>query len=807
MAFQLTNTNKSLSEQINVNPQAILQIEGLETVFGVQPVLEFAKWDSNVSWDDGTNWDGFAIRPNSEAVIDLDESGNSITQQILPDKGGSSSVSSLNVALTDLDNRIAQLLSFNNAGELLGKKADFYIGFKQAAFPEDSIPVFRGVIVDFYTEDGIIMLSIAHPETLKRQTIYQQYQSNLDGAIDDTVTTITVVDTTILLPSQDVSTTFIRIDDEVMQVSSIDSSTQLTVVRAVKGTVAASHDDDAEILSIYNISDDPINTALKLMLSDDDNSYFSSDDLPKSINFVSIVETRNNSIIFDYYDIAELTGLVVGDSVRLTGVNAGTYTIKALGTLQDGSFIDVEENLTTETEFAGTFEYRSQYNVLPDGLGMLPNNVDIASHLDIQRQFPTNFVDYSFDLKETIDDVKAFIDEQVYFPQGLYTINRKARSSVKIITPPFSSDIVPTINLENIIDPDKVKQRRSLHKYLYNIIRFDYNEDILEDRFLTKDIIVSNDSLTRIKGGKRQLKIESKGLVRGSDTTNAINQISQRMIDRYKFAPTYFEKIQIKYSDGFNLEVGDVLPFGGNDTKIVNLDTGTRGNNVQLFEVINKSLNIKTGQIDVTLLSTSFAIDSRAAVVSLASACGLNSTTTRIELVNIVDVEEFEFEADKWEEFAGLQVRIYKNDYTEDETVTFTGIDAADRNFLLLETALSFTPGVEHIIEIARYDNTSAEINSDYKLRFAHFGASEEIVSAVDGQIFDVNDASKLLEGSKVVVSSDDFTDDSFGTDFIIQNITGNTITLDSALPFVPAAGYNVRRSDFLDGGEYYGII
>lgn len=900
MAINITPTNQSLSKQISINPQAILQIEGIQTVFGAQPVLEFTKWDAaDVKWDqNGINWDGLSEKPFSKAVIDLSQgTTNNITQQILPDKGGSSSISTVNVQLVDLNNQIARIFSFDNIDEILGKKADFYIGYKQGSFPEDSIPIFRGVVVDFYTEDGIVMISIAHPETLKRQSIYQQFQTELTSELkyqkrtiqdityqqrnttlptlsieyinagifeatynellnrvvvtgmsgkkaseiseiinntqatlnvlvttvtgnSDTIqtsfsatpllidTTVLVIDTEGLLASQDGVTTYVLIEDELMLVNSIDSGVQLTVTRGQEDTIPVTHDDESEVTSVYKLVGNPINTALKLMLSNDDNTYFNSDDIPASVNFVSISESIINSLIFDYYDIQDLTGLVKGDSIRLTGANAGTYTIKNFGVLDNGSYITVNETLTDEIEFVGTFEYISQYNVLPEGLGMLPNQVDVAGHELILSQFPSNFVDYTFFLKDTLDDTKQFIDEQVYFPQGLYTINRSARSSVKLITPPFASDIVPTINTENITNITKLRQRRSIHKYLYNIIRYDYNQDVINDKFLKRDIVVSTDSLERIKTGRKQLKIESRGLVRGASTSLALSQISSRMIDRYKFAPTYFENIEVKYADGFALEVGDVLPFGGLDTKTINLETGVRGaQDTQLFEVINKSLNIKTGQIKLSILSTGFSIDGRNAVVSLSSGCGSNSTTNRIELTRLVDTGEYINESDKWIEFAGEKIRVYKNDYTEDEEVELIGVDPSNNNFLLVASPLSFTPTTQHIVGIPEYDNTSSAVNSDYKLRFAHYTAKASITSVASTQVFDVDDASELLVGSKIVVSSTDYTDDSFGVDAIIDSISVNTVTLEEALSFTPSIGDKVERSDFLDSGAYYAII
>jgi len=810
MSLPLTPRNVSLSKQISINPQAILQVEGISTIFGAQPVVEFARWDKGLRWDTpNTFWDGLTEIKDSKAVIDLSQgTTNSLTQQILPDKGGSSSVSTINIQLVDLNGEIAKIFSFDNIKEVLGKKADFYIGFKQGAFPEDALPIFRGVIVDFYTTDGIVMVSVAHPEALKRQDIYQQFQSKITAPIDTSTTIIPVSDTTTLLPSADIVRTLVRIEDEIMELVSIDSGTQLTVIRAQENTIPAAH-TDTEITSIYQFTEKPIPLALKLMLSDQGNTFFNSDNLPVSINFVDITKTLSNSIIFDYFDIGDLTGMVRGDTIRLTGVNAGDYIVKQIGTLPNGSYIKVETPLITEIEFAGTFEYRSKYNVLPDGLGMLQNQVDIESHTNIEDQFPSNFVNYTINLSDTLEDTKKFIDTEVYFPQGLYQIPRKARTSVKIVTPPFSSDIVPTVDLTNIINIGNIRQRRSLHKYLYNIISYNYEHDVIDEKFLVKDNLISATSLNRIRGGRKQLKINSKGLRRGAATTLSLKQISARLIDRYKFAPTYFENIGIKYSDGFSLEVGDVLPFGGLNTKIVNLQTGERGVEAELFEVINKSLNISTGEIKVDLLSTAFSVDSRNAVVSLASGCGANSTTTRIELVNLVNVEEYINESDKWEEFKGTQVRVFSKDYTQDETVILKSVDPSNLGFLLLDSPLSFTPTTNHIIEIPEYDNTSKLVNPQYKLRFAHYVANVLITAVTSPSIFDVNSPLKLLVGSKIIVNSQDFTDDTFDNliEHEIIDIIGSTVTIDVGLPFTPQVGYIVNRSDFLDGGKYYSII
>ena len=799
MAFVLTDRNKSLKDQINKNTQAVLQIEGLETVFGSQPVLIENKWDiENLFWDqDGVNWDGFSEKEDSITAISLDSSTNRINQQIYPDKASSGSVSNITIKFTDLNNEVSKAFALENIDEILGKKADFYIGFKQGSFPEDMLPVFRGVIVDFYTQNGSVSLTVAHPDTLKRQSVFEQYLSPLTSDIDDLVTTIPVVGTEELFTDVDTLTSYIKIDDEIMKVNS-KAASSISVTRAQFGTIATNHSSSTEVTSQYRLTGNPIDLALKLMLSDEENSYFDSDDIPASIS--------NNSLIFDYFDIQDLTGLVSGDEVRLTGVNAGDYLISGFGISGSQSFITLDATLTDETEFVGEFSYRSKYNRWPSGLGMLPFQVDVQGHEDIFNFNPSLFVDYEIDLKETVEEAKTeLLEEQIYFPQGLYAIPRRARSSVKLILPPLTSEILPTFNTDNILNLPSVAQRRSIHKYHYNIFRIDYEQDEIEDKFKRKEILINNTSRDRIKSGNKVLKIESKGFRDNAPTNATILNILNRYKDRYSFAPKYFDGVKLNYKTGFNIEVGDVVPFGGEDTQIVDIETGLRNQTVELFEIYNKSLDLKTGQITVSLLQTSFNIQARYAVFSPSSSIS-GATTTSLPLFPTSLTEEFSRETEKWEEFIGETVLIRTDDYTYFEETKIVGIDPQNNTVLIVD-ALPSSPPDNSIIEIPFYENTDPSINSNYKLRFAHMTARVLITGVTNAQEFDVDEPGELFVGSRIVVSSLDYTRDSFGEEVEIANIVGSTVTLNQSLSFTPLIGDKVENSDFGDGGEPYQLI
>jgi hypothetical protein len=398
------------------------------------------------------------------------------------------------------------------------------------------------------------------------------------------------------------------------------------------------------------------------------------------------------------------------------------------------------------------------------------------------------------------------MDKELFFPQGLFSIPRKARSSVKFIVPPFSSDIVPTLDTNAITNITKIKQRRSVHKYLYNTYVWRFNPDSLEDKFLSGKVVVNNDSIQRIRAGRKQLKIESTGMRSDAGTRGVIDNITQRLVDRYSLAPTYIDNIEVNYKTGYSLEVGDIVPAMGEDTKNIDLQTGG-SSKTQLYEIVNKSLNVKNGKIKLSLLSTSFEIQARYAVIGLASYVDSGSTSSRLIIKKVNDTTGLAFSSDQWVDFSGNRIRVRNDNYTLDETVIFQGVDPTNKDALLLSTPLSFTPTEDMVIEYPDYDDTGAAIDSDYKLQFGFSTAQTDIINVISDSIVEVSDGSKLVIGSDIYVHSVDYTRSSFRDNREIINIVGNTITLASDLPFTPLIGDLIDGSNYADGGFVYSII
>jgi len=804
MAFTLTATAQALANQISKTPQIIVEVEGIDTIYGTSSVFKFIQWDDGTEWDqDGITWDGVVANENSLDAISFKKTTKNITQQIRPDKGAASSISTMTIELIDFNKQVSSVFALDSAVEQLGKKARVYLSFEGAAHPENSIPVFFGFIDDFSFEAGKLIMSVSHPENLKRQSIFSQYQSTLTAGIDDSVTTIPVADTTGIIPTRDSLTSYIQIEDEAMEVVSTTSTT-ITVIRERLGTIAASHATDTEILSILTLEGLPIDLALKIMLSDSDNSLFSSAETIESFEYISASESVNNAIIFSSVDIQAVTGLVNDDIIEISGStsNDGTYTVRSFSKLDDGrSYIVVNENLTLEASTTATWSYKSQYNVLSDGLGMLPDETDVETFIDISETFGPNFVDYSFIIKETVDSAKDFIDREIFFPQNIYSIPRKARSSCKFVAPPLSIEVTPVLDTTTIKNPQNLSLKRSTHRLLYNSVTYRYNKILLSDKFFTIKSVINTDSLNRIKVGSKPLRIDSTGLIDNPATTQALDRLSARALDRYKFAATEIKGIKLLYKDGFNIEIGDVVLFGSSDMQIPDIQTGGYLE-PKLYEVSNKSLNIEKGSVTIDITETGFALENRRGVFSPSSLVDTGSTTSRIIVKAISTSDQFLKERDKWNELIGVKVRVRSDDYTFDEETTITSFDTTNDAAINISPALP-SIATDYVVELVDYGDLDNNTVSDTaKLKYTFSMKQAEVTVSTDNQNFDVDDTSLLFIGQKVQVHSEDYTRDSVET--TIANIATNTITLTDALSFTPLVGDFMETISFADGGDGY---
>lgn len=819
MAFELTVTADLLSQKTNIEPQIILEIDGIDLVFGAIKVTKIAKYGDDIEYgESGLVYGGVIEDPNQRDYISLKSTTTTrLRQQIDPEKDGATSVQRFKILLVDKNQELSKAFQPGNiVNDILSRKAKVYINFKNGAHPEDSTQLIDGIVDTIIFGPGTVELTVAHPEQLKRTDLFQQIQGQIPAGIDDTVTTIDLGDVTgLILPGDDLRSA-VRIDDEVIEFTGISSTSITGAIRGALGTTAASHSIDADWTSFYILEGKPMAMALKLMLSGHDLDYAGS---PNAANFVQVTPLINtpNGIFFPITNLDKTLGLVVDDLVSITGAtnaanNITEKQIKTITNLPTGTVfvVDNTATLVVETDSAAVATFKSQFNVLNEGAGLNPNQVDVERHLFWDSLLPNSFVDYTFYLKDT-ENAKDFINSEVYFPQGFYPIPRKGRASVNYALPPLVEEESPNLNIDNVIQPDKLKNRRTINKDFFNAIVYKYEEDVLEERLLAGEITQSATSTNRIDTVNKPLVIESRGLRRGAATDTFITKQTKKFLDRYQFGG---ERIPVKtnYKTGFKLEVGDVVVFGDDQLQISDINKGSRNFDQRLMEIVNKSIDLKkAGSTQLTLLDTAFDLNGRFGVISPSSFIGPGATTTNIPLKKSYSTKANQEENFKWQRYIGEKVLVHSEDYSFQETVTFVEFDPVNANSIIVSPALSVAPPEDYTVDMPFYPQvTDSSENKIWKITHCFWNPEVTVVSGASGTSFDVGaaDIGKFFVGAIVRVRSPDFLRDSNptldSTDIIVTNVGATTITVSPDMGFTPLASDLVNLIGFIDEGKPY---
>ncbi len=825
MSLELTAKATLLKNQTNVEQQLIVEIDGIPFIYGAVTVTKLAAYGDTIFFgDSGLVFGGITEEESGRSYITLDGTTRSINQQLEIEKGGIGSVQKFNVVFVDKNQEVTKAFSpGTHVSDILGRDANVFIGFQGGAHPEDSVRIFNGVVTAQEARPGSWKLSIDHPQFLQRQTIFQQVNTKLDGAVNDSVTSMVLEETGNLIVPQDAVRTYIKIDDEIIEYTTVDTNTNTLsgMTRARFGTIAASHDDEAEAVSFYRLQGDPIDLALKIMLSDDGNNAYKTD--VSAPRFVQVDNTQQitNGILVQDRNFQANQGLELGDLISISGDPnpANNFTdaaIAAFVLIPDGTVIVVSgPSLVPSIDSPALMSLKSQWNTLPSGAGceMKPTQVDVSQHNTMKELFPS-LPPYDFYLKESIDSAKEFLTSKIYFPAGFYQSPRKGRASVAATIPPLVLDTLVELTDKNVKKAGKNSIKRQLTKEFYNSVTYKFNVDAVEDKFLAGTVEFSQRSLNRIKTGNKPLVIEAEGFRDDTNTRNYIKAQARRFSDRYQFAAESIS-VETNYKTGFPIEVSDVVLFGNDKLQIPDINEASRDFKPRLMEVKNKKMDIR-GTVVLELLDTGFGLDGRFGTISPNSFIGSGATTTMIPLKASFATDDLELERNKWTNFLGEEIRVRSVDFTFQETVRLVQFDPSSLSKIVVDPALSVAPSEDYIIDLPDYPD-SADPDDNRKMKNIHnfFTPQVEIVSGISTTEFTVNasDLSKFLVDAYVIVHNDDYSDIStVGTvdeDLQVSAIDSglNKITLNGSMGFTPAAGYKVDLIGFKDGGLPYRLI
>jgi len=724
--------NKKLlidSKLTTKEPNIVLCIDGIDTCYGSSSLLSPILIGGPGLIIDGS-WliGGYELTNSDESIISLEGSTTSIRQQLEPDKGRGSSVQSMAIELIDVSGQATELITPGAlVDDILGRKAKVYLALSRtASFPNDYVLLFRGIVDDINAGPASIIINLAHPDNKKRQVIFPKVEHKLDGAINNSQTTITLdsVDN-LLLPTtgpdgliDNTFSSYVRIDDEIIKYTGI-SGLQLTgCVRGQLLTFAASHTDESDVNSFYRLEGTAMSVAQKMMMS---KSGYAVQRTPTNFQIVPNLGSLPNTIFFQDLDLQNEDGVTVGDYITTTlAVNgANNVTLKeiiGITKVDSGTYIDIDG--VTFVDEAGTtalVQFRSKYDSWPDGLSMGSDEVDVAQHEYIERLFLSSF-EYDFYLKDSIENGKEFLETEVYLPASCYSVPRKTKASVQLHIGPLPTSETKILSKTNIVNPSRLKIRRSTAKNFFNTIVYKFEEDSLEDKFLRGRITQDATSLTRIPIGSKALIVESKGMRDVLNGPNLANSAALRKLNRYKYGAESLEGVNVTFGDGFAIEVGDVVILDPTDLKLVNTVDGNRNKPAAFFEVINKSLNYKTGEILLDLTDTNFATNARYGLIGPSSRISFGISQTQFVIEQYFPSPFGASEFQKWSRYPNCAVKIRSADFT---TRFFqTVITQSTSNTITVRDALGFVPVAGDIMELADYD--FADVTDVIKLIYVH---------------------------------------------------------------------------------------
>ena len=826
MPIELSAKAELLSQEVNIKQNIILEIEDIPIIFGAQPI--FRVWeigeDGVTIGQQGLTIGGLIQIENSRDYIMLEGTTNNITQQLELDEGGAGSITKFKIQLVDKNQELTRLFSPGfTVEDILGKEATVYIGFEGGSHPQDSLRLFEGVIEEQSTGPGFWNLAVAHPQTLTRTELFPQITTQLTSDITDSETIIPLASGTGIINPVDSLVTYVRIEDELIR-GAVLGTDFIVTERGADGTIAVAHDEDTDVQSYYVLDDNPVDLALKLMLSRGGAPSYENIEVSRFVQTIGLEEIED-AVIFDSLTFQDDLGLVIGDLVTITGATNAVNNVTdfAISGFAVGSFgtamILGGAGLVAETTTSATMSIKSQYDVFPAvkggvsaGCFMKPKQVDVQRHLDLKALLIAQIPDMQLRIDDA-ENAKELIVNELFKPIGFYQIP-KARYSVSAVIPPLVVAQLKNFNSNAVKNPDKLKISRQINKNFYNAIAFKFNPDVLElDRFLSGQVIYSQRSVNRINTGTRTLTIESRGLQGDPVTQVRVQSLARRLEDRYQFAPETIT-VETNYKDGFNTEVSDIVLFGDTDLQLTDINEANRNFVPRLMEVANKSLNLKNGNLKFELLDTAAGADGRYGVVSPSSFVDTGSTTTVIKLKRSFGTGEFELEREKWVSFFGEDILIRNEDYSFQEVTKLVGF--TDNSLFELEIeAISVAPPEDYIVDLPAY---SDEPNTRTTMKSIHcFWDPQVDITDNSGDNFsfqvDAGDIDKFLVDAFVRVHSEDYSVDSVESslDDDAQVTDVNTVTkivtVDRDLGFAPLSGYQVDLIGFKDGGLPYRLI
>ncbi len=772
------------------------------------------------------------------SLLTFEGSSLTLSQKLEPEQGRGS-VSTLTLSFIDYQSYMTELCSPGViVDEILGRNVKVWLGYKELAFPRDYHVVFRGKISGLTSEPGRMTLQLSDPNLGRRQQIFYVSKTTLSGSITDSDTTINVVSNGdfhqhILGPDgayDQAVRLYLKVEDELIEygptfhrpTGTFGSNTFGNVLRGARGTTAAAHASGVDVTAYVVLQDHAIDMALKLMLSGWDGDWV-EDQAIASIVYTGdpvLGDQPQGYVLPVNTDANRDLGVVLGDYVTVTGAtnaaNNGAFRVVNLAAIGDELnriiYLDNPAAVIEGTTSA-VISIRSQYDTYPVTFGakLTPPEVDIDGHTYLKDTFlSADENEYRFEITQATA-AKTFIESEVYLPIACYSLTRAGRMSVGLTKPPIAATTLPFLTADNVIEPRTIRPTRALNnrKFFNEIV---WNFDYVNGNPTTIQRTLDTESLSLV-GISSVLPISTRGSRTDLGVQPFIDRRTEFLLSRYKRGAVQIT-MKVNYEKAVEIEAGDVVAVQDNgQLQIANFDTGERNLGTQLFEVVERTLDLRTGQGTLMLLAGVGAqATDRFGTISPSSVIAAGSTTTELRIQDSYGDIFPGAEGLKWEDYSNQNVLVHADDWSQSYERRLVGLDVANPYLLRLDPAnpLPLAPPAGWVVDIADYPTSDdASIGQVYKAIHAFTDPTVTIVSGISPTVFSVgvSDIGKFFVGSRVLVRSEDWSVEAAETVVTAVDTGTNQVTVEDALGFTPSAGQLVDLIGFADEGGAYRFI
>jgi hypothetical protein len=809
------------TKQLNI----VVVFDGIDTAFSTLPTFRALLYgDPEIHYgESGLFYGNLLERDDVEPLLSV-ESSLTISQRLEPEQGRAS-IQQLTLVFVDKNQAFSSALFA--AGEMLGRRCRVFVGYQNSAFPNDYVTVSRGLITNVQFQTGRVVVTLGDLGQRRRTAIFTAAKTALSVGVNSSVTSIPVIsydgfyDLTVdqsALPSSEWRVRpYVKIEDEWMlygygalHPTGVNAPYIEVDARGQRGTTAAAHVAGKEVTHAVELEENALILALEIMLSGNGAIDLGTVTALGGVIDPEITPATNAILLPEGIDANRDYGLVVGDSVTVSGSGIGgnnkTVVVTSLGPAfdQTNRIIYCDDTFTFESPSAATLTFTSQYDVLPAQIGLKipPAEVDIEGHLNLRTLYFSG-AEYTMRLFITSQQTgKEFIESQLYLPIGAYALTRQGRLSVGFTRPPLAQQQLIFLNTSNVIEPNSITTQRGLNsRKFFNQIQFEYDPT---DAGVFQGIIRATDdeALSDI-GILNLLPIKASGL-HGANGELVANRITRRLLTRYSRGAVEIS-LKTNFEAGSQIEAGDVVAVIDNGgLSIQNFDTGNRYLGSQLLEVVDRSLDLKSGQTSLRLVAgLASQLSDRFGTVSPSSALLGTSTNTllRMETASFNSSDQ----TTKWADYVGQNVTVHSPDYSVSGTTTFTGFSATIPNAMEVFPALGFVPAAGYIVEIEAYPaTTDADQNALYKIIHAFQDPTLSVLAGSTSTVIQLSsgDAAKCTAGQNVIVHNADYS--IMSEEIAILAVGGTSITLTDSLGFTPSTAEVVDLIGFIDGGGPY---